>query len=426
MAPLASPPVTAAQRLPFFYGWIVAGIAMVSALLGAAIDHVPMSVLFKPMTEDLGWSRSTIAGAVTVGTIAAGVIAPLSGSLADRFGPRVLLSGGAAFVGAGLLALAWTTEPWQFYLAYIPARALATTLLMTVVPFTAVTNWFARLRPRVIGLVSMALPLGSALLAMLYQLALPIWGWRGIVTGMGIVLLVVLVAPGALLLRRRPEDLGLAMDGRKGEVAGIARVLGKAVAVPDPVWTLREAAGTSTLWLVAGSVALSALAIGIIGFHMVAYFTDVGIEPVQAASALVLFATVGALASVVWGFVTERVPVRVLAALLVAGAALAVLYLMGVRTPGEAWIFAVLFGITARSQSTLTTILLSQYFGRASFGAISGAIGPFQLTSLGLGPLLASALLDKYGSYEPAFSVSLVAYAIAAGLLLQARAPRHR
>src|SRR5215212_7031315 len=198
-----------AQRLPFYYGWIVIALGILAAFLGAAIDHVPMSILFKPMTDDLGWSRTTVSGAVAMGTIGAGLIAPLVGQLADRLGPRILLSAGAAAVGLCVLALSWVTEPWQLYLAYVPARALATTLLMTVVPFTAATNWFVRKRPRAIGLVSMALPLGSSVLALGYQLVLPGWGWRGVFMAMGCLALLVLVVPGLVFLRRRPEDLGL-------------------------------------------------------------------------------------------------------------------------------------------------------------------------------------------------------------------------
>src|SRR5215216_4452217 len=152
-----------------YYGWLIVGIAMLSALLGAGLNNVTMAVILKPLSEDQGWSRTLTSGAVTSGTLLAGLLSVWIGRLADRAGPRVLAPLGAAAVGTLAILLGSINAPWQFYAAYVPARALADSLLCGVVPMTAVTNWFYVKRPRVMGMVFMAVPLGSAGLAVLYQ-----------------------------------------------------------------------------------------------------------------------------------------------------------------------------------------------------------------------------------------------------------------
>src|SRR3954470_24633105 len=89
--------VTEQARRPtkVFYGWYVLGITMLSAFLAAGTSQLFMSIMLKPMTDDFGWSRSATTGAITVGTILGGLVSPVFGRLADRYGPRVLMTLGA-------------------------------------------------------------------------------------------------------------------------------------------------------------------------------------------------------------------------------------------------------------------------------------------------------------------------------------------
>lgn len=115
---------------------------MLAGFLGSGVSNVTMAVALKPITEDLGWSRTLTSSAITIGSVAGGLLAPLIGPLADRLGPRILLPFGAALVGTFVMCLSLTYEPWQFYATFVPARGLAETLLTGDVPMTAVTNWF--------------------------------------------------------------------------------------------------------------------------------------------------------------------------------------------------------------------------------------------------------------------------------------------
>ncbi|HEY7068279.1 MAG TPA: MFS transporter [Chloroflexota bacterium] len=432
-----------------YYGWVILAIAMLSAFLGAGLNNVSMAVVLKPLSEDQGWPRTLTAGAVTTGALLAGLIAPWVGRLADRVGSRVLVPLGAVLVGILAALLSRTHAPWQFYAAYVPARALGDTLLSGVVPMTAVTNWFQAKRPRVQGLVFMSVPLGSAGLALLYQQLITHFDWRAAFLALGGLLWGLAVVPAAVLLRRQPEDLGLLPDGAApgarvatgeaervaaGEaeraagaagrvVAGKAQPAGVAPVGDGRSWQLGEATRTPTLWLIVASSMLATVATGGMAFHLVAYYTDLAIAPGVAASALGLLALAGAAGSTLWGLASERVPPRYVGTAVLLASALSALLLLQVRTPALAYAGALLFGLTARGGLVLTQVLLARYYGRRSFGAISGFADPFGKVGLGGGPLIAAAAFDLTGSYDAVFLGFTAAFMLAAGLVYCARPP---
>jgi MFS family permease len=411
---------------PFFYGWIIVGIAMLAGFLGSGVSNVTMAVALKPITEDLGWSRTLTSSAITIGSVAGGLLAPLIGPLADRLGPRILLPIGAALVATFVMLLSLTYEPWQFYATFVPGRAFAETLLTGVVPMTAVTNWFYLKRPRAIGLVALSVPLGSFVLALLYQFMIAIYGWRSAFMMLGVALWLLVVAPGFFFLRRQPEDLGMLPDG----VLPTPREFKPTNAKSEPAsvdaeqsWTLKEAVRTRTLWLLVAAAMFHSLSTGGIAFHMVAYFTDVEIQPAAAVGALSLMALTGAFGNGFWGALAEKFHPRTLGVTTMLISAGAVLLLTQVRVAPSAFVFAILFGLSARGGFVLMHVLLARYFGRRSFGAITSILEPFHKGGLGVGALLAGMAFDFSGSYQLVFLIFLANYLIAATLTSVARQP---
>jgi MFS family permease len=88
-----------------------------------------------------------------------------------------------------------------------------------------------------------------------------------------------------------------------------------------------------------------------------------------------------------------------------------------------AYIFAVLWGFFSNTVGTLEHMLLAQYFGRGSFGAILGSLGPLQTTALGIAPVFGTFLQTATGSYDIVFAVLAAMYAMAGMLIFLAKAP---
>ena len=202
------------KRPKIYYGWWVLGVTMMVALMSSVSSQFFVGVMLPFIQEDTGWSRTSITGAVTLGSMTAGLGAPLFGRLADRYGPRILSSVGLVVMVASVFAIGGAVHLGMFYLAYIVGRAISQNTLTGVVPRTTAVNWFRRMRGRALGMVQMSLPLGSAALALIAQAMIGSGlSWRSVYFILGAFILAVLLPPILLVLRRRPEDMGLLPDG---------------------------------------------------------------------------------------------------------------------------------------------------------------------------------------------------------------------
>ncbi|HKY08676.1 MAG TPA: MFS transporter [Candidatus Binatia bacterium] len=417
------------MTLPFFYGWVIVVIVVLAGVLAAGVSNITMAVVLKPISDDLGWTRSLTAAAVTMGALFGGVLSPLFGPLADRMGPRILLPAGGALVGLLAIGVSRSTEPWQFYATFVPARALTEFLLCGMIAFTAVANWFYVKRPRVMGLVAMATPLGSAALSIVYQFFVTHYGWRSAFFALGIALWVLVVIPGLIFLRRQPEDLGLLPDGAiriSSHLSEQDQPQAGESHTGEYSWSRAEAVRTTALWLLVISAFLSAIGTGGVAFHMAAYMTDGALAPALAASVVSVMALSGAFGNGIWGALAERFHPRRLNVLTMLVAAASVALLMQVRSAATAYFFALLFGINARGAAVLTQVLVARYFGRRSFGAISSILDPFHKGGLGLGALFAGMAFDYFGDYNAVFIAFFASYVVAALLIFLVRKPDPR
>ena len=74
------------QKTPFYYGWIILGAAGSTQIARNAAAALMLAIFMYPMAQDLGWNRSTIAAAASIGGIASSFVSPLVGWLLDKYG----------------------------------------------------------------------------------------------------------------------------------------------------------------------------------------------------------------------------------------------------------------------------------------------------------------------------------------------------
>ena len=416
-------------RTPFYYGWLILAMSAVGTYAATGSTQLVFGGVQNFIFEDMGWDRSTIAYAVTAGTWASGLITPFVGRLADRYGPRGLMPIAAFIAGLCFFAIAGMQAVWHFYAAYIVARTIASPMLVGVVPRTAAVNFFNRRRNLALGISAMARPFGGAINIQIFSLIALAASWRAAFQVQGVISLLIVI-PLLLFMRRRPSDIGLQPDGvsgggapsgRRSDTGGI-----QSAYRPELDWRAGEAARTSSFWLIVIAEALVILISGTINFQIVPYLRDVGISPAVAAGALSVSSLVGSLGNPFWGWLSDIFSPRRLALITLAISGVAVSLFIVVPEGRLSIIVVILYGSLAGGLNILGHMIIAQYFGRSSFGSITGLMGPFQTGALGLGPTFGALLYRITGGYRAIYLFGVLSYILAFACIIAARPPTRR
>ena len=438
-----------AHSLPFYYGWVIFAIAAVASYSSRPLMAVAtLSVFLKPMTGEFGWDRGPFSLAVSLGGVCAVFVSPFVGRLIDRYGSGVILAFTSFAVGCCAMGLSLIGQAWQFYGLYVPGRtAFASPLELGTT--TAVNNWFIRRRSLALALLTVTQGTGLAMMPLAAQFIISGWNWRTAWLSLGIYTLAVGVLPALLLVARRPEDMGLAADPRRGEArwvpavppsiepkdAAATPVEGETGGRPEPAnpparppaevnFTVAAAMRTWAFWALAVFSGAGFMVQAGVSLHQVSHFTDKGLEGGAAALSAGVFAFCQVLGGLAWSGLTARIPIRFL---LGASAGCLAVGAFGIEASSSltgGLPAAAILGVGVGGLHLLLRLAWAEYYGRRYLGSITGLTLPVQVGGQALGPVIAGFMYDALGSYQLPFRIFALAVTLAGVLVLTAAPPR--
>ncbi len=409
------------NRLPFFYGWTILFAAGSSMVVRNATASLTLAVFIFPMSEDLGWSRTLIAGAASLGGLVATVASPLVGWALDRYGARTILTVSVLILGLSTVSLAWATVPIAFYLAYGLGRVIFASPL-NIGPSVVVSRWFVRRRGRATGILFLSHSLGMITFPLIAGLVIKYRGWEDAWAVLGVLVWILALGPVSMLVRQSPESVGLLPDGDPPQQTDEGKEA--AAAAEEPNWTLREAARTPTLWLLAMATGSLFLLQSGTNIHQGAYFLDQGLGVGISAASLSLNAVFTGVGSIFWGWLVDRVPVRFTYAGVALMMAVALVLFPMADTTAEALVVASIFGTAVGGILVVPVVAYANYFGRRSLSAIRGVTEPFVSLGQAIGALFSGIIYDVTGSYKDAFLILAILGFATIAMLLATREPR--
>jgi MFS family permease len=195
-------------------------------------------------------------------------------------------------------------------------------------------NWFVRRRALAISIAFSGAGAGAILILPWRQIIIARRGWRASCAALGMLMVVVLL-PFNLLVRQRPEDVGLHADGgnRTGSAAARPRetVVDAAQAAVD--WTTC-ALRTARFWW----IALGCFCAGFVWYevqvHQTKYKVEIGFTPMQAAWELGLVAVVAVPGQIALGALSDRIGREIVWTITCAGLAICYPHCFAWRTTG--------------------------------------------------------------------------------------------
>jgi len=417
---VAAPPV----RTPFFYGWVIVAVSFWANWITAPLNPVVFSIFIVPIRADLGVSLGTLAWCITARQVSAGISAPVLGHLVDRFGPRWLGVACAAWAGACLAGLSFAPNIWWMYALFFVSGfsgfgVFGGGQILTGVP---PANWFIVKRGRAVSYAMTGGGLGTASWVIISSLLVTTIGWRAAWLMNAALIAGTLIPLYGFLMRRRPEDVGMHPDGADAVTAASVGAA-HAGAAPEVNFTLRQSMRTSALWLITIAFMLHTFATNGILFSRVPYWTELGIAPSVIGLAVASDPFVVMLFTLVFGYLAERYPLRLITA---SGGVWRALSMLPMLWPGSAAVFAhnITWGVGSAGMGTGQNLVIPAYFGRQAQGAIRGFTSPIMIGAGAMSAPIIGALIDGGVAHQLIFAVAGAMMFSAGAIFLFVRPPR--
>jgi len=399
------------------YAWWVLGTTFVVLLVSAAIRATP-GVLIVPLERELGWSRATISGAISVNLLLYGLMGPFCAAIAERIGVRRTMALAMGTLATALLLATFMRAPWQLFLLWGVGVGAGTGMAAMVIGAAVVNRWFHSRRGLVLGALTASTATGQLLFLPLLAKVAEDDGWRAalyIVAG-GALLMVPLVL---LVMRESPAAVGLRRYGAtEDEGPPPPREANPAVIA---VRTLARAAKHRDFWLLAGTFFVcGASTNGLIGTHLIPACMDHGIPEVRAAKLLATMGIFDLVGTTLSGWLTDRWDSRRLLFTYYALRGLSLIFLPdALREAGPGLnAFTVFYGLDWIATVPPTVRLATNAFGQRDAPIVFGWIFAAHQVGAGVAALGAGLVRTELGDYRAAFIASGTVCVLAAFLAL--------
>ncbi|MDP7469729.1 MAG: MFS transporter, partial [Dehalococcoidia bacterium] len=315
--------------------WVVApaGMLITTTIIGS---FVAFNVFLKYLLDDFEWSRGGTAGALSAAMVGQGILSPLTGYLADKYGARPLVSVGAVLLGVGYLLLSQVQELWQLYALYLMTGMGGATVFVPVVG--AVSRRFHQRRGLALSVGVSGITLGTAIVPLALSEVMSALGWRQTYMLVGVVIGLLVLSLGQLMGGRLPTASARRLSG----------------------YSLSRAIRTATFWKVLLASGTSLSAVHMVVAHMVTFSTDLGLAAAKGATLVSMVGICGFVGMIFTGYLADRFGGRgpwMLSALLsITGLA----WLLVMRDPSMIYPFVALYGFAWGGYAVLMPFLAAQ------------------------------------------------------------------
>lgn len=405
-----------------FPGYPVAAVATIAYFATAPGQTFIASQLNGPLRAGFGLSELQLNSTYTIATVAAAFPLVLTGSLADRLGPRRTLAIVALAFSLGCCVMASAQGLLTVFLGFFCLRFFGQGSL-SLVSAHAVAMWFHRRLGSVNGVKIVVV---FALWAFLPQLALALierLGWRQTYLIFAVAIAVLVIPLSLIFVRNRPEDLGLRTDNDPPDAPRSARA---PLPEPEPSFTLKQSRATPAYWILALTSVLPGFVGTAILFDMTPIMAEHALTAAHGAAAISAWTITMSVMAIPAGIITDRAhPALIIPTSMLLGG-IAAAALIPAATPTHAAAAMVGLGFAQSLGASCAAATVARYFGRLHHGAIRSSLTRLAVIGTGLGPIATALSHHLTGSYTPAlwaFAAISLAAALTAAMLRKPHTP---
>ena len=400
-------------KVPFFYGWIILAAGTIGILMSIPGQTMGVSVFTDNLLQDLDINRNNLSLAYLVGTLGSGLLITKAGKYYDIYGARVMAFISGVMLGVMLLYLTRvdrivnTLHEWHWI-----SPVLATFILLafgfwgirffgqgllTMVSRNMVMKWFNKRRGLANAVLGIFSAFGFSLAPKGLNLIIERLEWRGAWIFLALLVGVIFAVFVIMIYRDNPEDCGCVADGKMRA----SRKSKRPPSLPDHDFSLLEARKTIAFWAFTLALALTALYISGLTFHVVSVFESSGISKEKALGIFIPTSIIAVVVQFIGGYASDYVRLKYILVLFMVGMLITTIGLTMLGSHHSAyWLIISGNGIVWGLYTVLIGVTWPRFYGLKNLGAISGFSMSLTVIGSALGPYLFSVSFDISGSYN--------------------------
>lgn len=404
------------------------GIAATTVFMSAPGQSFSVAAFVDPMLAELGIARTGYSVAYMTATLIGGMILPFIGRQVDRFGARKILP--VIAIGLGL-ACGWMSQLNSIvglYVGFTMIRCLGQGSL-TLIANWIIGEWFQDRRGLAAGICAVGGTVSVLIIPQVNNYFIDLYGWRDTWVILGAIVCTSLILPAIVLLKDRPEPLGLLPDWQfpsdaqdlssDDSTASNDKVVEHSIAG----YTVSEAIRFPSFWKIASVVATVSLVGTGLMFHQVSILGEQGVSRSMALSALGIQAAAATVSTLVAGILIDHFAARFVLATSMALEVCAISLLIYLPSAWWVFVYSALLGLHGGIIRSAGSVIWINYFGRQHQGAIQGVSMSVMVFAAALGPVPAALAKDTTGSYSVALWAFLALPICAGVAVLSAKPP---
>lgn len=404
-----------------FYGYRLVAYSFTVCFLTASFFLHARGVFFPQWMVDFDVSRTELSLVVSLTLFTGSCVAPFMGFLIDRYSLRVIICCACLWLAMGYVCMQFVDSYIGLMLVLIPFQGLGWTGVGPLVQTKLMVNWFTRNRGMALGISIMGISVAGVMMPVVNAYLAETIGWRDAYLIYAALLLLVVVPATILVVRQKPEDIGLHPDGDPAASSFAANAATNTHG--SFISTYKEFLSSKAFWSVVLTFGLMNGVYSAMATHLPTYVTsELGLSLYDGAFLLTVAGGFAITGKLVFGFMMDRMPAKITVMVGVTAYLCSTLMLVFNDTYAGLIVASALFGLGFGGMVPVRSVLISRLFGVAKFSRVNGLLS-FFIAPATFWVLITGYIVDTTGTYVSAFQVWSVAFLLAGFVSLIVRLP---
>ncbi len=401
------------SQFPIFYGWVILFAGTIGILMSIPGQTMGVSVFTDRLIADLEVNRNSLSLAYLLGTLGSGLLITRAGKLYDRHGARVMAFSSGVLLGVMLIYLTRVDRIVDSMQDWYRISPVVTTFILLAIGFWGIRffgqgmltmvsrnmamKWFNRRRGLANAVLGIFSAFGFSLAPKMLNYFIEQLEWKGAWVLMAAIVGIAFSIFVLIFFRDNPESCGCLPDGPLGR----SRRKKLPPSLPDHDFTLTEARKTMAFWAFTMGLALSALYISGLTFHIISIFESAGMTHAKALGIFIPTSLIAVVVQFISGYASDYIKLKYLLVLFMAGMLITAWGLT--RLGDHSYAYGCIIagnGVVWGMYTVLIGVSWPRFFGLKNLGAISGFSMSWTVSGSALGPYLFSLSHDRTGHYR--------------------------